>query len=81
MAIMGCNTVSSLQSGIYIYIFTNIYIIMLKMATMTVYVPQRLKDTMDAHPEIKWTEIMRRGVLRKLEQVKKFEQLVKEGKI
>jgi len=54
---------------------------MLKMATMTVYVPQRLKDTMDAHPEIKWTEIMRRGVLRKLEQVKKFEQLVKEGKI
>ncbi len=54
---------------------------MRKMATMTVYVPQSLKDYMDAHPDVKWTEIMRRGVLRKLEQVKKFEKLVKEGKI
>ncbi len=51
------------------------------MATMTVYVPPELKRKMDAMPNLKWSEVMRQGVLRKLEQIKKFEKLVEAGRI
>ena len=52
-----------------------------RMATVTVHVSQELKDYMDSMPNIKWSNVFRMGIMRKLEQLRKFDKLVEEGKI
>ena len=47
------------------------------MATVTLSIPEELKKKMDKHPGIKWSEIFRRMIASKIEQLKKLE----EGKL
>lgn len=47
------------------------------MATMTVSIPDDMKKRLDEFPEIKWTEVLRREFIRKLEQLKGLEKQAK----
>lgn len=51
------------------------------MQRITLYLPDELKKKLDRHPEINWVEVSRIGLKRKVEQLKKFEELVKRGVI
>jgi len=51
------------------------------MASFTVHIPDDLKKKMDQHPEINWPEYIKQRFEVRLGQLKKFEQLVSEGKI
>jgi hypothetical protein len=51
------------------------------MATVTVHVSQELKDYMNSMPNIKWSNVFRMGITRKLDQLRKLEKLEREGKI
>ncbi len=43
------------------------------MATVTLSIPEELKSKMDKHPRIKWSEIFRRMIDSKIEQLKRLE--------
>jgi len=49
------------------------------MAKTTLSVPDTLKDKMDAYPSIKWSEILRTMIIRKIEEVKKVDELKRKG--
>ena len=44
------------------------------MATITVSVPDELKAKLDKHPEISWTEVLRRAFVKRAELLKKLEK-------
>ena len=44
-------------------------------------IPKELKDKFDKMPEVNWSEVIRAGIKRKVEQLEKFEQLVNKGVI
>lgn len=52
-----------------------------KMTTITISIPDKLKEDMDKLPEVNWSACAREIISKKIEQLEKFEQLVKEGKI
>jgi len=52
-----------------------------KMATLTVSIPDELKKRMDEHPEINWSAFLKERFARKVEQLRKFEELVNKGEI
>jgi len=43
------------------------------MATVTLSIPDELKSKIDKHPGIKWSEIFRKMIVSKIEQLKKLE--------
>lgn len=51
------------------------------MATITLSIPDKLKKKLDALPEVKWSEVFRNIIIRKVGQLKRFEQLVERGEI
>ena len=51
------------------------------MATITLSVSDEFKKKMDSLPHIKWPEVFRSVIIRKVRQLKKFEELVKRGEI
>ena len=51
------------------------------MATVTLSIPDELKKRLDKHPGIKWSEVFRSIIIRKVEQLKKFEQMVERGEL
>ena len=51
------------------------------MPTFTVHIPDDLKKKMDEHPDVNWPEYIKQRFEVKIAQLKKFEQLVNEGKI
>ena len=51
------------------------------MATLTITAPENLKELKKRFPHVNWNEIMKQGILKKLEELKKFEKLKSEGKI
>lgn len=50
------------------------------MATITVHVPE-LKRLRKEYPTVNWNEVMKRGILRRLEELKKFDELKSKGVI
>ena len=42
------------------------------MATITLSLSEELKAKLDKHPEIKWSEVFRNMIIRKVEQLKKL---------
>lgn len=44
------------------------------MATITVSIPEELKAKLDGHPEINWTEVLRRAFAKRVELLKSFER-------
>lgn len=51
------------------------------MATVTLSIPDELKRKLDSMPEVKWSEVFRNIIIRKVEQLKKFEQMVGRGEL
>jgi hypothetical protein len=51
------------------------------MATFTISAPKELVEAKRRFPEVDWNEVMKRGILRRLEEIKKFEELKKKGVI
>ncbi len=50
------------------------------MPKMTVSVPDELLARLRAsHPEINWAEVVRRGIIKKVEELEKFEKLKDKG--
>ena len=43
------------------------------MATVTLSIPDELKKKMDKRPGIKWSEIFRRMIVSKIDQLKRLE--------
>jgi len=46
-----------------------------EMPRITVYIPDDLKKRMDKRPEVNWAEVIREGFKRKIEKLKRFEQM------
>jgi len=42
------------------------------MATVTLSIPEDLKAKLDKHPEVKWSEVFRRMLIRKLEKLREL---------
>lgn len=55
--------------------------IITQMGRFTVYIPGELKARMDSLSNVNWPEVMKTAILKKLGQVRKFEELAKGGKI
>jgi len=51
------------------------------MKRLTIFVPEELKAKLDRLPEVNWPEVAKKGIIRKLEQLEKFEDLVRKGVI
>ena len=51
------------------------------MPTFTVSITKELKKRIDEHPEINWAEVVRRGIIKKVEELEKFEELKMKGAI
>lgn len=51
------------------------------MKRFTVSIPEDLKKKIDAMPHINWPEVAKQAVLKKLEQMQKFQSMVNHGRI
>jgi len=51
------------------------------MAIVTLSIPKELKKLMESMPETKWTEIFRNIIIRKVQQLEKFEKMNQKGEI
>lgn len=51
------------------------------MAKVTLSIPKELKEKLDKLPEVNWPEVFRRGIKKKIEQLKKFEELEARGEL
>ena len=47
------------------------------MSNITLYLPADVKERIDSHPEIRWSEIARHALIEKLEEIAKLEILKK----
>ena len=45
------------------------------MPKITLSISKELKDKLNKHPELNWTEILRRGIQDKIKKLKRFEEL------
>jgi hypothetical protein len=51
------------------------------MATITVSVGDELERVRKKFPDVDWNEVLKRGLLKRLEELKKFEELRKRGEL
>ena len=51
------------------------------MATVTLSIPDELKKKLDSMPEVKWSEVFRGIIIRKVEQLRKFQQMSERGEV
>ena len=51
------------------------------MATFTISAPKELERLKREYPEINWNEVMKQGILKRLEELKKFEELKARGEL
>jgi hypothetical protein len=51
------------------------------MANMTLSVPDELQAKLKTHPEIVWSEVARKAMAEKVEQLELFEKLVAKSKL
>ena len=51
------------------------------MATITLSLPKEFEGVKERFPDIDWNEVIKRGVLRRLEELKKFEKLRERGEL
>ena len=52
------------------------------MTKMTISVPDELLAKLKkSHPEINWAEVVRRGIIKKVDELEKFEELKSKGTI
>ena len=51
------------------------------MPTLTLAIPEELKEEMDSMPELNWSEIARRAISEKAEEYKLFKSIVAKSKL
>jgi hypothetical protein len=49
------------------------------MATITVSIPDRFNRIKKEFPEINWNDVMKAGILKRLDELKRFEELKTRG--
>ncbi len=51
------------------------------MATITLSMPDRFNKTKEEFPLVDWNEVVKRGICRRLEELKRFEALKTQGEL
>ena len=51
------------------------------MTTITLSLPKEFKEAKKKFPEVDWNEVIKRGMLKRLEELKKFEDLKARGEL
>ena len=51
------------------------------MANMTLAIPDDLRREMKQHPDIRWSEVARKAILEKLENLRIIEEIVNKSKL
>lgn len=51
------------------------------MATITVSVPEKFNELKRQFPDVDWNEVLKRGLLKRLDELKKFEKLKLRGEL
>lgn len=51
------------------------------MANITLHIPDELKQKMDARSDVKWSDVFRKVIISKVEQLKKFEAMTEGGEL
>jgi predicted CopG family antitoxin len=51
------------------------------MANLTLSVPDELYAEMKKHPEIRWSEVARQALTRKIEDLRRLEALLKDSRL
>lgn len=51
------------------------------MPTLTLSIPKELKKRMDEHSEVNWPEVLRSRLMKRAEQLIKFEEMRKRGEL
>jgi len=49
------------------------------METLTISTPKELEQLKKKYPTVNWNKVMKQALLKKLEQLKQFEQFQKRG--
>jgi hypothetical protein len=53
----------------------------LNMATLTITKPEGFDEVKKKYPEVDWNEVLKIGILKRLEELKKFDELKRKGVI
>jgi len=51
------------------------------MSTITLSLPKEFEEAKKKFPEVNWNELLKAGILKRLTELKRFEELKKKGKI
>ena len=51
------------------------------MGTLTVSVPEEFLEAKKKYPHVNWNEVLKQGILKRLAELKKFEELKRKGVI
>lgn len=51
------------------------------MTTITLSLPKEFEEAKSKFPEVDWNEVIKRGVLKRLNELKKFEELKSRGEL
>jgi len=51
------------------------------MATLTISVPEKFNELKKRFPDVDWNEVLKRGLLKRLDELKKFEELKQRGEL
>ncbi len=51
------------------------------MKRVTFSISKELKERLDRHPDISWSEVVKKGIMKKLAKLEKFEELENRGVI
>ncbi len=51
------------------------------MATITLSMPERFNEAKKKFPLVDWNEVVKQGVLKRLEEMKKFRELKRRGEL
>lgn len=51
------------------------------MVTFTISIPEELKKKIEEHPEINWTEYLKKRFEQRIKELTKFEELKNLGKL
>lgn len=49
------------------------------MKRFTVSIPKKLKERLDARPDVNWPEVVKEGFKEKIAKLEKFEELERKG--
>lgn len=51
------------------------------MATITLSLPEEFESVRKRFPDVDWNEVLKRGILKRLEELKRFEGLKERGEL